>query len=238
MTLDELNAADSPSAALSAGWQAALAASNQTGALTATLTAVARERAAGKLIYPAASEVWRALALTPLEAVKVVILGQDPYHGAGQAEGLSFSVAKGCPVPPSLRNIYKALTVDFPAFIAPAHGHLAAWARQGVLLLNSVLSVEAGQANSHAGLGWEAITDQLISAISAECHGVVFLLWGKPAQKKARHIDSTRHHVLMAAHPSPLSAYRGFFDCGHFRAANELLVAQGKTPIDWAAIAK
>lgn len=162
----------------------------------------------------------------------MVILGQDPYHGPGQAEGLSFSVPKGQRIPPSLRNIYKELQRDLG--IPPAsHGHLAAWARQGVLLLNSVLTVEAGRAGSHAGRGWEAFTDAVIGTIGALDRPVVFLLWGAYAQRKAPLILSPRALILTAPHPSPLSAHRGFLGCGHFSAANDFLTAQGASPIDW-----
>jgi uracil-DNA glycosylase len=190
------------------------------------------ERRAGKRIFPAGSELFSAFDHTPLAQVKVVILGQDPYHGEGQAHGLCFSVRPGVPVPPSLQNIYKEIRDELGLPI-PAHGDLTHWADQGVLLLNSVLSVESAQAASHRGQGWETFTDRVIEVINRERDGVVFLLWGSYAQKKGAIIDRHRHHVLQAPHPSPLSAHRGFFGCGHFRAANEYLQARGQAPIDW-----
>ncbi|MDG5488921.1 uracil-DNA glycosylase [Sphingomonas sp. BGYR3] len=190
------------------------------------------ERAAGKRIFPPASEWFRALDLTPPDAVRVVILGQDPYHGPGQAHGLCFSVRPGVGVPPSLVNIYKELASDLG--IPPArHGHLEAWARQGVLLLNTVLTVEMGQAASHKGRGWERFTDAVIAAVNASPQPVVFLLWGSHAQKKAAAVDRGRHHVLTAPHPSPLSSHTGFLGCRHFSQANAFLAAQGRGTIDW-----
>jgi len=162
-----------------------------------------------------------------------VILGQDPYHGPNQAHGLSFSVRPGVAIPPSLMNMYKELEAEIPGFVRPNHGYLESWARQGVLLLNTVLTVEAGQAHSHARLGWEAFTDRVIALINEHREGVVFLLWGSHAQKKGSIIDRQRHHVLQAPHPSPLSAHRGFFGCGHFVKANAWLEEHGKKPIDW-----
>lgn len=194
---------------------------------------VAAERAAGKAIYPPQDEVFSALDATPLSAVKVVILGQDPYHGPGQAHGLSFSVRQGVKIPPSLANMYKELVVDIPGFVTPSHGFLQSWAEQGVLLLNTVLTVEQGKAHSHAKIGWETFTDRLIEAIDQHCDGVVFLLWGSHAQKKGKKIDTSRHHVLRSAHPSPLSAYRGFFGCRHFSQTNELLSKMNKPEVDW-----
>lgn len=195
------------------------------------------EREAGKRIFPPASHWFHALDATPLDKVRVVILGQDPYHGPGQAHGLCFSVPPGVPPPPSLVNIYKEMASDLD--IAPArHGHLESWARQGVLLLNSVLTVEAHQAASHRGRGWERFTDVVIRLIAAKPEPVVFLLWGSYAQKKAGFVESVesggRHLVLKAPHPSPLSAYNGFFGCRHFSKANAFLVQHGIEPIDWA----
>lgn len=184
-------------------------------------------------VYPPEAQVFRAFELTPFDAVRVVILGQDPYHGAGQAHGLAFSVPYGQAIPPSLRNIYKALQHDYPDFQPPQHGNLEPWARQGVLLLNTVLTVQAGQAHSHANWGWEAFTDAAISALSAQRQGVVFMLWGSHAQKRASLIDRQRHLVLEAVHPSPLSAHRGFLTCGHFAAANAYLQQQGQPAIAW-----
>ncbi|OIN07895.1 uracil-DNA glycosylase [Oceanisphaera psychrotolerans] len=194
---------------------------------------VEQERAAGKVIYPPRPDVFHALQYTEPGNVKVVMLGQDPYHGPDQAHGLCFSVRPGVRVPPSLRNIYKELATDIEGFEAPEHGYLESWARQGVLMLNTVLTVEAGKAHSHAKLGWETFTDKVIQAVNDQAEGVVFLLWGSHAQKKGAMIDRQRHHVLTAAHPSPLSAYRGFFGCRHFSRTNTLLQQQGKAPIDW-----
>jgi len=186
---------------------------------------------AGATIFP--PEPLRALQLTPPEQVRVVILGQDPYHGRGQAEGLAFSVRPGVPLPPSLRNIFKELERDL-GVPRPDHGCLESWAKQGVLLLNSVLTVEAGNAGSHQGKGWEGFTDEVISAIDREHEHVVFLLWGAYAQKKGQRIDTAKHCVLRSVHPSPLSAHRGFIGCGHFSAANAYLREHGRTPIEWA----
>jgi uracil-DNA glycosylase len=195
------------------------------------------ERQAGKRIFPAGGEWFRALDLTPLDKVRVVILGQDPYHGPGQAHGLCFSVRPGTRIPPSLVNIYKEMEADLG--IAPApHGFLEHWARQGVLLLNSVLTVEQGLAASHQGRGWERFTDAVIRLVNAREEPAVFLLWGSHAQKKAAFVDSIDrggpHLVLRAPHPSPLSAHSGFFGCRHFSKANAFLESRGLPPIDWA----
>ncbi len=193
------------------------------------------EEAAGKHIYPPRGSRLAALALTSLDAVKVVILGQDPYHGPGQAHGLSFSVARGVKVPPSLVNIYKELDSDL-GLAAPGHGDLESWARQGVLLLNDVLTVERGVAHSHANLGWEVITDAVVAAVAAKQESCVFMLWGKPAQKKGGRIadlNASRHLVLTAPHPSGLSAYKGFWGCRHFSRANAFLEGNGRGAIDW-----
>ncbi len=191
-----------------------------------------REKADGKQIFPKGSEYFRALDLTPLDEVKVVILGQDPYHGAGQAHGLCFSVQPGVRIPPSLVNIYKEMQRDLG--IPPArHGFLEHWARQGVLLLNSVLTVEEARAASHQGQGWEQFTDAVIRAVNEECEHVVFMLWGSYAQKKAAFVDRSRHLVLKAPHPSPLSAHNGFFGSRHFSQANDYLTAQGRNSIEW-----
>lgn len=198
-----------------------------------TLKFVASERAAGKTIYPPQKDVFNAFSSTELGNIKVVILGQDPYHGPNQAHGLSFSVLPGIPAPPSLVNMYKELITDIPGFQRPDHGYLQSWAEQGVMLLNTVLTVEGGKAHSHASLGWETFTDKVIAAINDNREGVVFLLWGSHAQKKGRIIDRHRHHVLAAPHPSPLSAHRGFLGCKHFSQANALLAQQGLQPIDW-----
>lgn len=198
-----------------------------------TMTFVAKERANGKIIYPPQKDIFNAFRFTEFNNVKVVILGQDPYHGPNQAHGLSFSVLPGVKAPPSLVNMYKELETDIPGFQIPNHGYLASWAEQGVLLLNTVLTVEAGNAHSHAHLGWETFTDKVIAAINEHRNGVVFLLWGSHAQKKGNIIDSKRHHILKTVHPSPLSAHRGFFGCRHFSQANQLLEQQGLTPINW-----
>lgn len=190
-------------------------------------------KAEGKRIYPAGSQYFAALNTTPLHKVKVVILGQDPYHGPNQAHGLSFSVPVGERIPPSLLNIYKELKDDLQIPMA-SHGHLTHWADQGVLLLNSVLTVEAGNAGAHQGKGWEQFTDAIIATVNAECNHVVFMLWGSYAQKKGANIDGSKHLVLQAPHPSPLSAHRGFLGCKHFSKANAYLLAYGLEPIDWA----
>jgi uracil-DNA glycosylase len=191
------------------------------------------QKAEGKRIFPKGSEYFRALDLTPLDAVRVVILGQDPYHGPGQAHGLCFSVQNGVRTPPSLVNIYKELHSDLG--IPPArHGHLEHWARQGVLLLNSVLTVEMGQAASHQGKGWERFTDAVIAQVNMRTEPVVFMLWGSYAQRKAAFVDAERHLVLKAPHPSPLSAHNGFFGCKHFSKANTFMKNNGMRPIDWA----
>ncbi len=199
------------------------------------LMAYLQEREAqGQIIYPPQTAWFNAFKETPLKKVKVVILGQDPYHGEGQAHGLSFSVQPGVKTPPSLMNMYKELEADLSIPVAP-HGYLQSWAEQGVLLLNSVLTVEAGKAGAHQKKGWERFTDRVIEVISQENDGVVFLLWGSYAHKKGRNIDRDKHLVLEGVHPSPLSAYRGFFGCGHFSKANDYLLAQGKTAIDWSS---
>ncbi len=191
-----------------------------------------REKQYGKRIFPPGKEIFNAFEYTPLDQVKVVILGQDPYHGEGQAHGLSFSVKPGVRVPPSLQNIYKEIHAELGLPI-PSHGYLAHWAEQGVLMLNSVLSVECAEAGSHQGKGWEQFTDRIIELINRQRHNVVFLLWGSYAQRKGAIIDTERHCVLKAPHPSPLSAHRGFFGCGHFVATNQYLEAEGESPIDW-----
>lgn len=186
----------------------------------------------GKQIYPSPGRIFSALDLTPLPNVRVVILGQDPYHGPGQANGLSFSVPPGVQVPPSLLNIYKELQRDLNIPLAE-HGCLESWARQGVLLLNTALTVEAGQAGSHAKTGWHRFTDRIIEVINEQCEHVVFLLWGAHARSKGSLLDPKKHLVLTSAHPSPLSAYRGFLGCGHFSRCNQFLQQMGYSPIDW-----
>ncbi len=198
-----------------------------------TLAFVTSEREAGKTVYPPASDVFNAFRFTELSDIKVVILGQDPYHGPNQAHGLCFSVLPGITPPPSLVNMYKELATDIEGFEIPNHGYLKSWAEQGVLMLNTVLTVEQGKAHSHSKTGWEQFTDRVISAVDEHCEGVVFLLWGAHAQKKGKVIDANKHHVLKAPHPSPLSAHRGFFGCKHFSQANQVLISKGVEPIDW-----
>ncbi|WP_044616870.1 uracil-DNA glycosylase [Gynuella sunshinyii] len=190
------------------------------------------EKASGKQIYPRGEEYFRAFDLTPFEQTKVVILGQDPYHGEHQAHGLCFSVRPEVRVPPSLINIYKELNRDI-GFTIPNHGYLESWAHQGVLLLNSVLTVEAGRAAAHQGKGWEQFTDRVIAVINEQLDNVVFMLWGSYAQRKGQFIDTRRHLVLKTTHPSPLSAHRGFLGCGHFSQANAYLQQCGRTPVNW-----
>lgn len=196
------------------------------------LTAFLKNEYSTKVIYPPATEIFNALKYTPLSRVKAVILGQDPYHEPNQAHGLCFSVLPGNPAPPSLENIYKELKDDCGCYI-PNNGYLKKWADQGVLLLNTVLTVRAHAANSHAGHGWERFTDAVIKAVNEENRPIVFLLWGSPAQKKAAFLNNPNHLILKAPHPSPLSAYRGFFGCKHFSKANEFLTSNGCTSIDW-----
>jgi len=184
-------------------------------------------------IYPSSEDTFNAFKYCPLDKIKVVILGQDPYHGPGQAHGLCFSVRQGIKPPPSLVNIFKELEASAEDFTRPSHGELSNWAHQGVFLLNTSMSVRAGEPGSHFNKGWEMFTDKVIQTINEKCKGVVFMLWGAPARKKASMIDSTKHLVLEAPHPSPLSAHRGFLGCGHFSQANEYLKDQGKKVIDW-----
>lgn len=213
-------------------WKQALAPQFADPYMAALRQFLTEEKEAGKRIFPKGAEYFRALDLTPLPDVKVVILGQDPYHGAGQAHGLCFSVRPGVRIPPSLVNIYKEMQADLG--IPPAqHGFLEHWARQGVLLLNSVLTVEEGKAAAHQGRGWERFTDAVIRAVNEECSHVVFMLWGSYAQKKAAFVDQRRHLVLKAPHPSPLSAHNGFFGSRHFSKANAYLMSNGREPVDW-----
>lgn len=191
-----------------------------------------QEKQHGKVIYPRGDEYFKAFNTTPFDKVKVVILGQDPYHGPNQAHGLSFSVQKGVAFPPSLLNIFKELKSDLDMPI-PSHGCLVHWAEQGVLLLNSVLTVEQGKAAAHQGKGWEQFTDRVIRELAEKREGVVFMLWGSYAIKKGQFIDRKRHLVLTAPHPSPLSAHRGFLGCKHFSQANSFLQSRGEKPIDW-----
>lgn len=218
---------------LEPGWKARIGDHLQRPDMRALSTFLREEKASGKRIYPAGSRIFAAFDATPFEQVQVVVLGQDPYHGAGQAHGLCFSVLPGVPTPPSLQNIFKEINADLG--IKPAdHGCLLPWAQQGVLLLNAVLTVEEGKAGSHQGKGWEGFTDAAVEALDREREGLVFLLWGSYAQAKGRIIDPRRHCVLRAPHPSPLSAHRGFLGCGHFGKANRWLQGRGHPGIDWA----
>ncbi len=186
-----------------------------------------------RTIYPDMYDIFNALRYTSYSDVKAVMIGQDPYHGRGQAHGLCFSVKKGVDVPPSLKNMYKELESDI-GFKAPRHGELIEWAKQGVLMLNAVLTVREGEANSHKGMGWEIFTDRVIELLNEREEPIVFLLWGGNARRKKALITNPKHHVLEAAHPSPLSAYNGFFGCRHFSKTNQILKEMGQTPIDWS----
>ncbi|AHG87041.1 Uracil-DNA glycosylase [Bibersteinia trehalosi USDA-ARS-USMARC-190] len=213
-------------------WKDAIGEEKQQPYFQQILQFVHHERLSGKMIFPPQSEVFSAFALTEFSDVKVVILGQDPYHGLNQAHGLAFSVKPSIAPPPSLVNIYKELAQDV-GFQIPSHGYLVEWAKQGVLLLNTVLTVEQGKAHSHANIGWERFTDKVIEQLNSHREKLVFLLWGSHAQKKGQFIDRHRHHVLTAPHPSPLSAHRGFFGCRHFSKANAYLSSQGIREINW-----
>ena len=190
------------------------------------------EKKNGAVIFPPENFIFNALNLTPPETVRVVILGQDPYHGTGQAHGLAFSVPDNVPIPPSLKNIYKELSAEYNV-PPPVTGNLTHWAQQGVLLLNATLTVRSGEAGSHQNRGWEIFTDEIIKAINAQIQPIVFMLWGAQAQKKASFVNTNRHLVLTAPHPSPLSAHRGFLGCGHFKTANEFLNKNGRGEIKW-----
>jgi uracil-DNA glycosylase len=217
---------------LEAGWSQQLSAEFDKPYMQDLRAFLKSRKQAGAEVYPPTEECFSAFNSTPFEQVKVVVLGQDPYHGTGQAHGLSFSVKPGVAVPPSLKNIYKELESDL--HIQPVdHGFLEAWAKQGVLLLNSVLTVEKGQAGAHQRQGWEQFTDKAVEALSEERTGLVFLLWGSHAQKKGKRVDRNKHLVLETTHPSPLSAYRGFLGCRHFSVLNQYLIEQGKSPINW-----
>ncbi|WP_129713642.1 uracil-DNA glycosylase [Pedobacter sp. SYP-B3415] len=218
---------------LEPGWLAVLEQEFEKNYMVNLRAFLEEEKHKGMKIYPKGSEIFNALNTTSFDNVKVVILGQDPYHGAGQAHGLSFSVQKGVVIPPSLKNIYKELEADIPGFRTPAHGNLTHWAEQGVLLLNATLTVRASEAGSHQKRGWENFTDEIIRALSAKKKNVVFLLWGRYAQEKAALIDETKHHILKAAHPSPFSVHNGFFGSRHFSKTNELLRQHNLKPIDW-----
>lgn len=219
--------------ALHQSWKAPLLPEFEADYMAQLRAFLVAEKAAGKQIFPKGGEWFRAMNLTPLDKVRVVILGQDPYHGPGQAHGLCFSVKPGVPPPPSLVNIYKELQSDL-GIERPRHGFLEHWAQQGVLLLNSVLTVEIAKAASHQGRGWERFTDAVIRLVNAKEEPVVFLLWGAYAQKKAAFVDTSKHLVLKAAHPSPLSAHNGFLGCRHFSKCNAFLESKGLAPINWA----
>lgn len=214
-------------------WTEALADEKAKPYFRGLMLQVQAEREAGKIIYPPKDDVFTAFSTTALEDVRVVILGQDPYHGPNQAHGLCFSVLPGVKIPPSLKNIYKELASDIEGFVIPNHGNLLSWAQQGVLLLNTVLTVEQGKAHSHAKWGWETFTDKVIDAVNEYREGVVFLLWGSHAQKKGGSINREKHCVLHAPHPSPLSAHRGFFGSRPFSQTNQFLARAGKQPIQW-----
>lgn len=214
-------------------WHEVIGPLKQTDYFQHALACVRAGREAGQIIYPANRDIFNAFRYTSFEQLKVVIVGQDPYHEPGQAMGLSFSVPPGIKIPPSLQNIYQELAADIPGFVIPDHGCLTSWARQGVLLLNSVLTVEQGKAFSHRGIGWEQFTDAVIAAINERCEHLVFMLWGRAAKDKCSRVDRSRHCILEAAHPSPLSAYRGFFGCRHFSQANAYLSSYGRTPVNW-----
>jgi uracil-DNA glycosylase len=218
---------------LEPGWLAALNDELEKPYMKALKSFLLEEKQKGFVIYPKNTDIFNAFNHTPFEKVKVVILGQDPYHGDGQAHGLSFSVQKGIPIPPSLKNIYKELAAEFKDFNIPTHGDLTSWADQGVLLLNATLTVRAREAGSHQNRGWEKFTDHVITTLSEHKKGIVFLLWGRYAQQKEALIDTKKHFVLKAAHPSPFSAYNGFFGSNHFSKTNEILAKEGEKPINW-----
>lgn len=213
-------------------WQATLASEFEQPYMQQLKAFLQQQKQAHKVIFPHSHNWFHALEATPLSKVKVVILGQDPYHQPGQAHGLCFSVQPGVKIPPSLNNIYKELKSDLGIELV-SHGYLESWAQQGVLLLNAVLTVEQNHANAHQGKGWEQFTDKIIATVNAQTQNVVFMLWGSYAQKKGTMIDADKHLVLKAPHPSPLSAHRGFLGCKHFSQANQYLQKHGQTPIDW-----
>ena len=218
---------------LEASWKARVGDYLQRDEMRALSGFLRDRKARGARIFPPGPRIFAAFDATPFDAVKVVILGQDPYHGAGQAHGLCFSVLPGVPVPPSLDNIFKEIQRDL-GIARPDHGCLLPWAQRGVLLLNAVLTVEEGRAGAHQGKGWEGFTDHVVETLDREREGLVFLLWGSYAQAKGKVIDPRRHRVLKAPHPSPLSAHRGFLGCGHFSAANDYLARHGQAAIDWS----
>lgn len=222
---------------LEASWKARVGDHFERPEMIALAGFLRAEKRAGKRIYPPGPEIFAALDATPFDAVRVVILGQDPYHGPGQAHGLCFSVRPGVAVPPSLQNIFAEIESDL-GFPRPDHGCLTPWARRGVLLLNSVLTVQAGVAGSHQGKGWEGFTDRVVDELNRGRDGLVFLLWGSYAQAKGRLVDTRRHCVLKAPHPSPLSAHRGFLGCRHFSKTNQYLADHGQAAIDWSLPAR
>lgn len=214
-------------------WLAFIAQEQQQDYLKDTLAYINEQRASGVTVYPPENDVFNAFTSTPFEQVNVVILGQDPYHGANQAHGLCFSVLPEVKIPPSLVNIYKELAQDIEGFEIPTHGYLQSWAEQGVLLLNTVLTVEEGKAHSHKHLGWEQFTDKVIAKLNDQGEKIIFILWGSHAHKKGKNINTDKHFVIKGPHPSPLSAYRGFFGCRHFSKINKILTDLGKAPINW-----
>ena len=233
---DSVMSENPPAAPIHDSWRALLDAEFAKSYMADLRAYLAHRKTQRVVVYPHSSQWFNAFGLTPVDSVKVVILGQDPYHKAGQAHGLSFSVPAGVALPPSLLNIYKEIDTDVAreaSLVARRAGCLENWARQGVFLLNSVLTVEQGQAAAHQGRGWETFTDAVVKYLSDERDDLVFLLWGSYAQKKGQVIDAKRHRVLRAPHPSPLSAHRGFFGCAHFSQANQWLEEKGQTPIDW-----
>jgi uracil-DNA glycosylase len=217
---------------IESSWKAVLQEAFSSDSFRALQSFLQEEQKNSQTLYPPGHLIFSAFEHTPFHKVKVVLLGQDPYHGPGQAHGLSFSVPEGIPLPPSLLNIYKELEFEF-GWPVSRKGNLKKWADQGVLLLNATLTVRAHQPGSHQKKGWEEFTDSVIRKLSEDRKGLVFLLWGRYAQAKAPLIDDTKHHILQAAHPSPFSATRGFFGCDHFKRANDLLITQGHSPIDW-----
>ena len=214
-------------------WRAVLGAEFEKDYMKALKGFLLQEKQDGKTVFPPGNLIFNAFNHTPFNSVKAVILGQDPYHGPGQAHGLAFSVQKGVTIPPSLRSIYKELQDDIPGFTPPRHGELTKWADEGILLLNATLTVRKGEAASHHNKGWEIFTDEAIRQLSDKKKGIIFLLWGKNAQAKIPLIDADKHFILKAAHPSPYSASHGFFGCRHFSKTNQLLKEQGETEIDW-----
>ncbi|QQX81223.1 uracil-DNA glycosylase [Shewanella sp. KX20019] len=219
--------------AIDLSWKAFIQQQQQQDYFTALQAFVEAERAAGKVIFPPKEQVLSAFEYTPLSEVRVVLIGQDPYHGPDQAHGLCFSVQKGVKVPPSLANMYKELASDIEGFTIPEHGNLLTWAQQGVLMLNTVLTVEQGKAHSHAKSGWEIFTQNVLLHLNEQPQPIIFVLWGAHAKKKGKVITAEHHQIVSGPHPSPLSAYRGFFGCKHFSHVNQLLKQRGSATIDW-----